>query len=283
MNRTFDNRFIQGNIVIDGLVHLKDGVIKDNPFSKSVGNCLAAHWLLENKELAKSKIREVMRDQRLGDHEVDECYDYAIYFFLEKEDRDFNADHFGEEASNTYSINIYCLFKLKMIVYEYRNEMRKRLKYTVNLVEIDKDDADKMPKKCISYDVLNKASFDNEKDNYGFNEVVEFQDLQEILDIELPLYDEDFRTLGMNNFNFKSYIYHLFLSDVNLEMDGSKMTDNSLEEISSRMGVTKSALKKQMKIVKDLMKTRRDLFGDLPEMIGRLVKGKIEGWKPVYK
>jgi hypothetical protein len=282
MNQVLDGRLLEGNVVIGGLVHIKDGVIKDNPFSKSVGNCLAAHWLLENSETAKNKIRAVMREQHLGEHEVDECFDYAIYFFLEKEDRDFKSDHFGEEASNTYSIDIYCLYKLKMIVYEYRNEMKKRLKATVHLVDIDKDEQEKMPKKCISFDVLNKASFEHEKNNYGFNDVTEYQDLQELLDIELPFYNEDFRTLGMHNFDFRSYVYHLFLGDLDIKLDGSQLTDETLELVSIKMGVTKSTLKKQMKIVKELMKTRKDLFRDIPELMLRLVNGKQQGWKPVF-
>lgn len=278
----FDSSLLDGNNILSGIINIKDGIILDNPFSKSIGTSLAAQWLLDNSQLAKSKIREVMREQWLGIHEVDECFDYAIYFFLEKDDRDFNAGYFGDEASETYSIDIYCLYKLKMIVYEYRNEMKKRLDSTVHLIDMDKDGQDSMPKRCISYDILSKSSFEEEKNGYGFNDVIEFQDLQEMLDIELPYYNEDFKILGMNNFDIRSYVYHLFLSDELLEMDGSKITDDSMSAIAENMGVTKSALKKQTKIVKDLMKTRKDLFEDVPDMMARMVKGKLNGWKPVY-
>lgn len=278
----FNSSILEGTYVIGNVVQMKDGFIQDNPFSKRVGSCLAAHWLIENQELAKSKIREVMREQRLGVHEVDECFDYAVYFFSEKEERDFNPDYFGDEASETYSIDIYCLYKLKMIVYEYRNEMKKRLNSEVHLVDdIDKEDGEKVPKKCISYDILAKASFDEEKENYGFNEILEFEELQEIFDIDLPYYTQQFRILGMNNFDFRSYVYHMFLSE-EPQLDGFNLKEESVVKIAKALGMTPSALKKINRIIKETVKKRSDLFGELPMILDRLIQGKLKGWKPIF-
>ena len=41
---------LEGNYVVGGSVHLKDGLIENNPFSKKLGNCLAANWMLKNKK-----------------------------------------------------------------------------------------------------------------------------------------------------------------------------------------------------------------------------------------
>lgn len=281
----YENNLLKGNFVIGGKVHLKDGEIKNNPFSKKLGDCRAANWMLANEKKAKAKIREVMKEQRLGTHEVDECYGYAIYFFLEKEEREFREDYFGEGSSETYNIDIYCLFKLKMIVYEYRNEMKNRLKFTVHLIDTDKDDSDNMPKRCISYNVLTKNNNEDGNLVYTYNEVIEFEELQDILDNELSIYDEEFKLVGLNNFSFRDYVYHMFLSDSfrELDRDGSQLDSNSLSLISEELGISPSALKKTNKIVKNLMKTRRDLFREVPELIAKLLSGKNQGWKPVFR
>lgn len=275
---------LEGNYVVGGSVHLKDGLIENNPFSKKLGNCLAANWMLKNKKKAKAKIKEVMKEQRLGTHEVDECYGYAIYYFLEKEDREFKEDFFGEGSSETYNIDIYCLFKLKIIVYEYRNEMRNRLKNTLHLIDTEKEDADNMPRRCISYNILTRDNQNNEGNLvYSYNEVIEFEELQDILDNELVLYDEYFKLVGLKNFSFRDYVYHMFLSNKVLEIgDDGLLTKESFQKIAESLEMTPVALKKINKIVKNLMKTRKDLFGDVPELIGRLVNGKTSGWTPIY-
>lgn len=274
--------FIKGNYMIDGKLQLKNGFIKNNPFSKRIGNCDAAKWILDNKQKAKGKIREIMKEQSLGTHEVDECFSFAVYYFLEKDDREFNPDYFGETGSKTYSIEIYCLFKLKLIVYEYRNEMRKRMKNTVYLVDTDKDDVDNLPRGCISYNVL-KREENNEGDELNFNDIIEFEDLQDILDYELPRFDEDFKTVGLLNFRLREYVYFTFLQQEEMSFDiaGNKLEEKTMEKVAENLGLSVSALMKINKLIKNLMKTRSDLFGNLPELIGRLVQGKINGWRPI--
>lgn len=281
------SNLLEGNYVIGGKVHLKDGEIKNNPFSRKIGNWTAANWMLQNEKRAKAKIREVMKEQRLGTHEVDECYGYAVYYFIEEEKREFKEDFFGEESSETYNIDIYCTFQLKMIVYKYRNEMKNRLKHTIHLIDTDKDDSDNMPKKCISYNVLTNDSSkeDGKSREYSYNEVIEYEELQGILDEELPKYDEYFELVGFTEFSFRDYVYHMFLSDRirDLEKNGNQLDEKSLKTISKDIGISSSALKKTNKIVKNLMRTRNDLFADVPTLIGRLLEGKNTGWKPKFE
>lgn len=281
-NITLENSLLEGNYILGGLVQVNDGVIKDNPFSKSIGTSLAANWLLENESIAKNKIKQIMKTQQLGIHEADECFDFALYYFLEKEERDYNKDYFGDEASETYSIRVYCLKKLELIVYVYRNEMRRRLDMTVHLVDMDKDDSESMPKRCISYDVLNKASFEDEVDTYGYKEVIEYDELQEIFDIELPMYNEEFRMLGMVNFDIRDFVYHLFLDDNGFSLDGNNLSEEDLNRVSANMGLTPSGLQKTIELVTDNNKSKRGMFKDLPGIVMRLFKGKLKGWTPVY-
>lgn len=295
MNQTFDVGLLEGNYVHmkrevgeDGTVtdtplfHMKDGMIKNNPFSKSIKSSLSAMWMLNNRNRALHKIREVMRSERLGTHEADECFEFALYFFLEREDRDFKSKYFGEDAVNSYSIDIYCLSKLRYIVWHYRNEMRARLANTVYLIDRDKDDMEAMPKKSISFDLLNKASFEEEKKSYGFNEVVEFDELQELLDVVVPYYNDEFKMFGLVNFDFKKYVYYTFLSNKELVLEKKHLSDETLDEIAEELGMSVNALTIINKRVSDLLKTRPDVFGDLRDVLFRLVEGKINGWKPVY-
>lgn len=274
---------VEGNYIINGTVHVKNGIIKDNPFSKKLGNCDAAKWILQNKSKAKNKIREIMKEQSLGFHEVDECFGFAVYFFLERDDREFNPEYFGDSGSKTYNIEIYCLFKLKMIVYEYRNEMRKRLQKTVYLVDSDKDENDNLPKGCLSYNVL-KREQDSNFENYNFNDIIEFEDLQDVFDVELSNFNESFKQLGLLNFNFKNYVYFMFLCEETKSYENTYSDDGEvdLNLVSDKLGITTSALTKINKIMKNLVKTRPDLFGEIPDILNRLIQGKNSGWYPKY-
>lgn len=280
----YSRELLTGNYLIGGKVYLKNGEIKSNPFSKSIRKSLAAEWILNHEGKAKAKIREVMKSQRLGIHEVDECYDYAVSFFLENEDRDFDKDYFGKDGSDTYHIDIYCLFQLKMIVYSYRNEMKRRLKKTVHLVDYDKDSQDSMPKNCISYNVLKRESDLDTTGTYTIGDVVEHEELQYLLDVEIPKYDAKFKLVGIQDFDFRNYIYYMFLDDsFERQLNASHLQPSTLKEIAAKLGESSSWLKKINRIVRDLMLTRKDFFGDVPSLISTLVQGKSNSWIPSYE
>lgn len=282
MKRVLDRGMLDGYCVIDNLVTLKDGKIVGNPFSRSIRTSLSATWLLNNESLVKQKIAYVMKYHGLGVHEVDECFSYAVFYFLEDDERDFRAEYWGDETSTTYTIEIYCLSAITNIVYHYRNEMKKRMKSEVHLIDRDKDSDAPMPKRCISYDVLNGSSFEEVKGGFGFEEVVEYEELQDILDLDIPAYGEQLcEAKGLLNFDFRNYVYHMFLrGDGVISLDGKNLSKESLNMISSELGMTPSALTKINLLIKDVMKRHPEWFRDLPELLLTLVEARQNGWVP---
>lgn len=282
MKRVLDKGILDGHCVVDNLVVLKDGKIDDNPFSKSISTSLASTWILENEPLVKQKLAVTMLGQSLGVHEVDECFDYAVFYFLEKKKREFNPGYWGDETSSTYTLEIYCLSQLPQIVYYYRNRVMERHNKELHLIERDKDSGEAMPKKCISYDVLNNASFDELKNGYGFDEVAEYEELQDILDIDIPEYGEQLcEAKGLVNFDFRNYVYHMFLrGDGMVSLDGKNLTDESLKLISSELGMTPSGLAKVNLLIKDVMKRHPEWFSELPGVLLRLIEARQNGWVP---
>lgn len=278
----YSEGLLQGNYTIGNKVYLKNGIIQSNPFSKSIRDSLAAQWMLNNEMKAKSKIREVMKSQRLGTHEVDECYDYAVSFFFENQDKDFDKDYFGKEGSTTYHIDIYCFFQLKMIVYSYRDEMKRRLKNTVSLVTVDTNSANSeqpLPRNCISYNLLKRQSDEDDSGTYTIGDVAEHDELQYILDVEVPKFDKFFKLVGLQDFKFREYIYYMFLDDsVTRELNASQLSTESLNKVAKNMGESSSWLIKINGIVRNLMMNRSDFFGDVPPIILNLVTGRTNGW-----
>lgn len=295
MNKTFDLSFLKGDylhmsrevdedgkVVEHSLFMMKDGIIKDNPFSSSFAGTASAAWLIENKDRALHKIRSVMSTQGLGTHEADECYEFAIWRFANDPKLEFDPNHFDNQ-NKSYTISIFCLHQLALTVYHYRNEMRNRLQNTVYLVDRDSDENEVMPKKSISYDLLSKTSFEEERQSYGYNEVAEFDELQDILDVIIPYYNDEFRMLGLVNFDFKKYVYHTFLSDKHITLERKKvLSEESLSLVAEALGMTEFKLKTVNKLVSELLRNRTDIFGDLREPLHRLVDGKVRGWVPIW-
>lgn len=282
MKRVLDKGILDGHFVVDNLVVLKDGKIDDNPFSKSISSSLASTWILENESLVKQKLAVALLGQSLGVHEVDECFDFAVFYFLEKKKREFDPGYWGDEASSTYTLDIYCLTQLPQIVFYYRNRVKDRHFKELHLIERDKDSGEAMPKKCISYDVLNTASFDELKNGYGFDEVDEYDELQDILDIDIPEYGEQLcEAKGLVNFDFRNYVYHMFLrGDGMVSLDGKNLTDESLKLIASELGMTPSGLSKVNILIKDVMKKHPEWFRELPQLLLRLIEARQTGWVP---
>lgn len=277
---------LEGNYLIGGEIHISNGEIRNNPFAKKIRKSKAAEWVLANEGLAKARIREEMRTLYLGSHEVDECYDYAISYFLESADREFDENYFGVAEESTYSIDIYCLFQLRMAVYRYRNEMRKRLANTVHIVDDAQDDSESLPKGCISFNVLNSerdSDVTHGMQRLNIEDIVDFAEFQYILDYELPKYDEKFQILGVHySFKFREYIYYMFLdSSINRELDVSQLQKETAKIIATKMGRSVSWLDKINRLIRTLMASRTDFFGEVPGIIAQLVQGRNNGWEAV--
>lgn len=274
---------LEGKKEINGLVTIVDGYIKGNPFSKAIGDNKAARWILENRGMVEGKLRKEMLSYGLGVHELDECYDYAIYFFLEKDGRDFDEDYFGKDVRGTYTLAIYCMSRLREVVWLYKEEMKERMDSTVYLVGVDDMEDGRVGHGCITDGGVSSSMVDVVVDEY--DDIVEFEDMQEVLDKVLPMYDEDFRMKGLLNFSTRDFVYHLFLSEDGIELDGRslKMTSGSYKEVAGRLGLEVATLRKVYEYVKKLVREDDgDIFRDLFENIYGLVEAKKKGWRPVY-
>lgn len=113
---------------------IKDGQIIGNPFSYNVNNSQASLWIINNREKVISMISRYISALRVHGGDAEDCYNYAIYYFLDRRDREVVLNFFGDESG--YNVEKYCMSNLKFVVYNYKTHVQKmRGAHTINLVD----------------------------------------------------------------------------------------------------------------------------------------------------
>lgn len=112
---------------------VKDGIIIDNPFSYSISSSQASMWVISNPEKVKPAIDKLLRSYNIGG-DVEDCYNYVVHYFIEKNSREYIFNYFGDEF-NSYDIGMYCMSNIRFAVMGYKISLTKlRGKDTISLI-----------------------------------------------------------------------------------------------------------------------------------------------------
>ena len=270
--------------------------IEGNPFYRRVEDSPSAMWVLENEHRVKGRIRNTFIERGHGVYDVDECYDYMIYYFIENTDKEFDPDYFNnqdvmDEINNAetleelkeiertklkqteYKLEYYVMKRVYMEALGYlRNLDRDRS--TCRYAEIEESESNGyINSNVISMDVATASQKDRRNGlEENPNKILEFMELQEILECELHIYDEEFEMRGLKNFKTRQFIEAAFLSDLD---DEQEMADK-LNQLLPAFQQHKNGFRL---IVKDKTGLGDD-FRDLLDSVSRLIEGKLNGWEP---
>lgn len=270
---------------------IKDGIIEGNPFFRAVDGNECAMWMIENRDWAMAKITTAFKEMgRYRRDHITECYDYIIYYFLsnnKKFDEDYflneimaNLDNMDEKelkeaedfltGEDEYKIEHYVLSMVKKIAMSfYTREVVKRELYLDDAFDEFYNPGDISE----GYAILNsfyKDEYISLDDDPSL--IVEFEELQDMYDNDLSIYDEDFRSKGLVGFDTKLFVTALFLKGL-----------TTSEEISEYMGVSESVYETYKSGFSNIVKNSGDNgedYSDLEDTIKKLIAGLSIGWEP---
>lgn len=281
----------------------KNGMIENNVFYKSVEDSPSlkcALWIHENEKKVKNKIKNTFSSMGYGGYAVDECYEYMLYYFVEYTNKAFDKNYhvhkevlekldstetlediadlekFLEESdTSSYKMEHYILSRVRNVALGYIRHLKRQRDMLTLEDEIFEDESYR------GYNVITHDMASIQDVNYVKcieNEpdlIAEFEDLQDILDNELSIYDKDFQDKNLKGFDTKKFVQSMFLKGLSGE-----------EEIAKDMGINIAQLNNYISGFKAIVSNECDEGGeyyDLRNSIQALVEGIKHGWKPIIR
>lgn len=270
--------------------------IEGNPFFRRVEDSPSALWVLENEGRVKWKIKSTLQEFGQGEYDVDECYDYMIYYFIENTDKEFDPNYFNNQElmdkingastideikrieektsrSSNYTIDKYIMSRVRKETMGLIKEMEASKNMQRYAENIESEGTGYYNPNTISIDVASA----NKKKDYGNIEdspemIIDFMELQDMLENELHIYDDEFISRGLTKFRTRPFVECLFLADMDDE-----------EEMAERLGLYLSTFQKyknSFRIIVQGKSSMNEEFGDLKNTMSMLIRGKVSGWQP---
>ena len=279
---------------------INNGIIENNPFYKNVGHSECALWILQNEGKVKKRIQKTLSKMGHGNFEIDECYDYMTYYFIEFSHNEFDKEYFLKKKmkeklenleegvdvidleeidkleNSEYKLEYYVLNRVHNAAMGYVRNLNKlkNMKRFIDSNELDEQEHTSYYN--ISIDEVSSQVYLNDRFSDNNPEIIcEYAELQDILDYDLDIYNEEFNRSGLKGFSTRKFVEALFLMDLNDE-----------EEIAEVLGISVNKLSNYIEGFKALMKNETGLGGkyrNLMMSIKQLVEGKKNGWEPRLK
>lgn len=281
--------------------------IEGNPFYGSVKDSPSALWVVENEGRVKRKIYRVFQkmgqvswDTKFTKSQVDECYDYMAYYFIEYSHNEFDEDYFKNqeameklekaetmedlrriekeyrESDNNAIMEYYIMNRVYNIAMSYVRTLKK-IRGTKRIIEtseaFDEEFIDR--KSCICDGEAALKSIDTQKSEFDPEFIIECQEYDDMFNYDLDIYDKEFQDSGLNGFSMKDFVYALFLSG--FEND---------DEICDFLGVSNVVLDNYRTGFRVLVKGKAGRGGEYEDLmltIKELIEGVKRGWKPSCK
>lgn len=221
-------------IVTYGDLIIKEGNILGNDFSYNINNSQASLWIINNASKVKSTLSWHMKKTKVVGGDVEDCYNFAIYYFLDNREREVVLNFFGDDSN--YDVEKYCMSNLKFVVFNYKNSLQKvRGANVANLI-----DTEEMEKYTVFGSNTNQLTYDNSLTKSGDYEDPsthkDYVELKEGLKRELLMYDTYFKDKGYIIFDVLNYFAYLFFNAEMLEV----IEEESGDKESFREGITVS-------------------------------------------
>lgn len=219
-------------VVTYGDLIIKDGNVLGNVFSYNINNSMASMWIIENPLKVKGAITKYMNSIKVVGGDTEDCYNFAIYYFLDNRGREIVLNFFGTDTD--YDVEKYCMSNLKFVVYNYKNSLKKvRGDNTSNLI-----DNEEMERYTTFGGNTSQMTYDNSMTKSGdFGDPSTLRDeemLRKTLKSELLMFDSYFKKKGYVVFDVLNYLSYLFFNAENLE----RILDESEDKESFRSGIT---------------------------------------------
>lgn len=263
------DKFKEGSIYTYGELIVKNGEIVGNEFNYNISSSQASTWIINNEQKVMNRINYYLRILNVAGGDKEDCFNFAIYYFLDKKEREVVLNFFGEGSD--YGIGKYCMSNLKFAVYGYKNNLKKiRGEGTTYL--IDSKDTEERGKgysiEDITYDNSlsdRDTSFDNPLD------ILEYSELQKRFKKDMLMFGGYFKEEGYKVFDILNVFSYLFFNisqrEELLNNDKNTLRKSVYEWVAEETGESKYLIESMFKTLYKGYKEGRELDNDIYETI----------------
>lgn len=259
-------------VAINHNVLILGGRIINNPFAKKMNHTEAVHWVINNENMVKNRIRGLFREYNVTSQggNVGDCFGKAIDYFSKPENA-FKKDYFGKNTS--YTVKDYCLKNIQYIVKGYLKTLIE--KNPVSLLTTDEFEG-----KGYGRGVLESTLADKKNSGLSIEENLDILNDEEHMIHDAVFFDlykhgVYFISQGYKPFDIYKYVEHMYL---NIEDHVYKDIDKHIKIVASRTGEPEDFIR----LLMDDLKENKDdeLAKDFLNDIYMLVRAKAEfGWE----
>lgn len=241
------DKFKEGKVYTYGDLIVKDGEIVGNEFSYNIGSSQASTWVINNESKVMNRISYYLRVLNVAGGDKEDCFNYAIYYFLDKKEREVVLNFFGEGTD--YGIGKYCMSNLKFAVYGYKNNINKvRGEGTTYL--IDTKDTEERGQGYSIEDITHDNSLTDAAYANPLH-VVEAKELKDQFKEDMLLYSTYFKKEGYKVFDILNVFSYLFFNisqyEEILEQDKTSLRNGMFEWTASQTGESKYLIESMFK------------------------------------
>lgn len=249
---------------------IKDGVIIDNPFSYSISSSQASMWVIAHEDKVKPAISKYLKTYNIAG-DVEDCYNYVIHYFIEKNSREYIFNYFGDEF-NGYDISMYCMSNIQFAVLGYKHSITKvRGKDTISLVtgeEYEDNQGGGAIETKLSSDSVSQFS-GYVRDSLPDESLVKRSLSKDFIN-EIKYFIYYFETNGFKAFDVLKFLDLFFFNIDELKLTSDKKKSH-IENVSKELGESELLIKSLF----DLFQKGRKGEDYIMEEIFRIVKDYI--------
>lgn len=243
--------FKEGSLYTYGDLIVKNGEIVGNEFNYNISSSQASTWIINNEKKVMNKINYYLRVLNVPGGDREDCFNFAIYYFLDKKEREVVLNFFGEGTD--YGIGKYCMSNLKFAVYGYKNNLKKlRGEGTTSLV--DAKDTEEKGKGYSIEDITYNNSLSQSDKMYGSPlQIIEDSEMKERFKLDMLQFTDYFKEEGYKVFDILNVFSYMFFNisqrEEILEKDKSALRTSIYEWVAEETGESKYLIESMFKSI----------------------------------
>lgn len=254
-------KIVQAN---DNVV-IQNGTIANNPFIFRLEKSTTSQWMIANKSKVLNRIMYYFREYNGAGYggNADDCFCYAVDYFMESKKRAFRKSYFGKET--TYNVEQYCLTLLKYSVRNYLNELNGGLNIqSIVTAEERGERRGGCVDETLAIDQLSVEEQVMERDIDMWDE--QFDWLME--------YEGYFKDKNYKEFDIKGYLAYMYFDVNHIDIK------DHVEHVAKSIGESVDLVKLVTQDFRIDVVNKDDVAVELLNEIKTMVKETRNGWKP---
>lgn len=251
-------------LLANDIIVIQNGVITNNPFIFRLEKSLTSQWMIANRKKVIGRIKFLFREyygEGYGGN-IDDCFGYAVEYFMKSKRRAFRRMYFGQES--TYDVQQYCFSQLKYIVRNYLKDINGKL-VVQPIVNADEKESSRggMVDETLAIDQMCVEDKVLVRDIKMWDEQFEW----------LRDYESYFKDKNYKDFDIMGYLAYMYF-------DVQEDIETHANHVAKMIGESVELIALVTSDFKEDVSRQEDRAIELLTDIKELVQASKHGWKP---